>query len=190
MKRQNALYYATGGVIVLAVLIGVNFLFQAMQRTADVTYVPKSTVHALSVVDLEPGRAGSFKLGHVPVIVWRRDFDQQIDALEILGADIRENPKLLEEVKTSGEIEIEPGRVMPLEWFVVGSINRGGYGCIVLPRAGDFGGFLDPCQDVHFDLWGQVKSGPTETDLQLLPWSMSDDGEAIYIDIADAPAME
>lgn len=190
MKKNIFLYYATVGWLVLAVMAGVYFLFQAMLPSADVASVSRPTVYTLGVESLEPGQSTTFRIDEVPVVVWRRDFEQKVQALEILGVDFNGNASLLEEVRANQEIEIEPDRVLRFEWFVVSPINIGGYGCIVLPDAGDLGGFYDPCQDVHFDLWGRVGKGPTEVDLQVLPWSISDDDSAIFVDVSNAPRLE
>lgn len=187
MKRQNFLYYATGGWFALTVMSGAYFLFQSTLPSADiVAATPRVTVFAVSIEDWEPGQTAHFSLDNIPVVVWRRNYTQKVEALEILGVDFGEYPDLLEDIRDIGEIEFEPGRVLRFEWFVVNATNIGGYGCIVLPDAGDFGGFHDPCQDVHFDLWGQVQTGPTEMDLQSLPWTISDDGNKITVDIRTA----
>ncbi len=190
MKRTSPLYYATGICVVFAVIFGVNFLFAAMQPTRDVTRQPESSVRSLPIENFEQGDVKVFKLGKVPVVVWRRNYAQRIEALEQLGTHVNENSDLLDEIISNGSIEIEPGGVLRLEWFVVSPINIGGYGCIVLQNAGDFGGFFDPCQGVHFDLWGQVKKGPTVANLQAIPWTLSDDGRTIYVNIAGAPKLE
>lgn len=66
-------------------------------------------------------------------------------------------------------------------------VNTGGLGCIVTPNDGDFGGFLDPCEDVHFDLWGRVQAGPTEANLQVLSYRISQDGRFNFVDLSEAP---
>lgn len=171
-------------------MTGVYFLFQSSMPSVDVTAKRQSTVYSMSIENFKPGQAVHFSLGNIPVVVWRRDHDQKIEALELLGANIGERPDLLAEIWDIGEIEIEPGHVLRFEWFVVSPINTGGYGCIVLPDAGEFGGFYDPCQDVHFDLWGQVQTGPTQTDLQAIPWSISNDGTVITVDLKEAPELK
>ena len=144
-------------------------------------------MYTLNVEGFEPGQAVTFKIKEIPVVVWRRDFGQKVHALELLGIDIGGDANLLEEIRNNEEIKIEPNRILGIEWFVVSPINTGGYGCIVQPNAGDLGGFYDPCQDVHFDIWGRVERGPTDADLQVLPWSISEDGTVIAVDIAGAP---
>lgn len=171
-------------------MVGVYFLFQSTLPSEDVSADPRSTFYALNVENFKPVQAKLFRLDNIPVVVWRRDYTQKVEALELLGADFSENPHLLEEIRDVGEIEIEPGYVLRFEWFVVSPINTGGYGCIVQPDAGDFGGFFDSCQDVHFDLWGQVQTGATGTDLQVIPWSLSDDGTVITVDLKEAPKLE
>ncbi|WP_170409337.1 hypothetical protein [Ruegeria atlantica] len=190
MKKSNFLYYAAGGWLFLAVMAGVYFLFQATLPSADVARVSRPTVYTLDVENFEPGQSATFRLDQVPVVIWRRDFKQKVQALELLGVEINGNANFLEEVRVNEEIEIEPDRVLRFEWFVVSPINTGGHGCIALPDAGDLGGFYDPCQDVHFDLWGRVRKGPTNMDLQVLPWSISDDSSAIIVDVSNAPRLE
>ncbi|WP_299627869.1 hypothetical protein [uncultured Tateyamaria sp.] len=190
MKQSNALYFATGGMLVLTVAVGLFFLFQTMSPTADITSAPRNTVYTLNVQGFEPRQTATYRLDGVPVVVWRRSFEQKVQALELLGVEIRGNTELLEEVRRTDEIEIEPDLVLHLEWFVVSPINTGGYGCVVLAGAGDLGGFFDPCQGVHFDLWGRVKSGPTEADLQVLPWNISEDASVITVDVGNAPRPE
>ncbi len=190
MKKGNFLYYAAGGWLSLTVMAGIYFLFQATLPSADVASVSRSNVYILDVENFEPGQSATFRLDGVPVVIWRRDFVQKVQALELLGFEFNGNTSLLEEVRAKAEIEIEPDRVLRFEWFVVSPINTGGYGCMVLPDAGDLGGFFDPCQDVHFDLWGRVGKGPTEVDLQVFPWSISDDGSAVTVDVSNAPRLE
>lgn len=190
MKKSKALYFATGGMLVLTVALGVYFLFQTMSPTADITSAPRNTVYTLSVEGFEPGQTATYRLDGVPVVVWRRNFEQKVQALNLLGVEVNGNADLLEEVRTTDKIEIEPDLVLHVEWFVVSPINTGGYGCIVLPDAGDFGGFVDPCQGVHFDLWGRVQSGPTEADLQIPPWNISEDASVITVDVGNAPRLE
>ncbi|WP_170333325.1 hypothetical protein [Ruegeria arenilitoris] len=184
------MYYATGGWLFLTVMAGVYYLFQAMLPSADVASVPRPAVYTLDVENFEPGQSAMFRLDEVPVIIWRRNFEQKVQALELLGFEFNSNASLLDEVRANEEIEIEPDRVLRFEWFVVSPINTGGYGCIVRPVSGDLGGFYDPCEDVHFDLWGRVGKGPTEVDLQVLPWSISDDRSAITVDVSNAPRLE
>ncbi|MEP0961084.1 MAG: hypothetical protein ABJQ70_10290 [Roseobacter sp.] len=184
MKRRNLLYYTTGGWFVLTVLAGVYSLFRSTMPYSEAT---SSTVYAVNVANFEPGHSQTFKLGDVPVLVWRRDLTQKIEALKLLDVNFTENPNLLEEIRDIGEIEIEPGSVFRFEWFAVSPINIGGHGCIVQPDAGDYGGFYDSCQGVHFDLWGRVHAGPTQRDLQVIPWRWSDDGSVMWVDTKNAP---
>ena len=190
MTRQSLLFYATGVCFAFTVLVAVSSLFDAMRPTKDLTSRSQSSVRSISVENFAQGEAKFFKFGKVPVVVWRRDYAQQIKALEHIGLHVGEDLKLLDEVKANGAIEIESGKVLRLEWFVVSPINVGGYGCIVLRNAGDFGGFFDSCQSVHFDLWGQAKAGPTKANLKPIPWTLSDDGTTIYVDLTSAPKVD
>lgn len=190
MKRPSLLFFATGVVFVFTVVIGISSLFGAMQPTKDVTSRSLPTVRSITVVDFAQGEAKVIKFGKVPVVLWRRDEAQQIKALEQLGVHVGDDPELRDQVKANSAIEIEPGKILRLEWFAVSPINIGGYGCIVLSNAGEFGGFFDPCQSVHFDLWGQTKTGPTKVNLKPIPWKLSNDGTTIYVDLADAPEIK
>jgi ubiquinol-cytochrome c reductase iron-sulfur subunit len=191
LKRPKFLFLATAVCVFLVIFIGVNFLLKAMLPTKDVSNWASNTVRLLSVENFEPGQIEIFILDNVPVVVWRRDYAQQIKALEQLGVVIGTNPNMLDEIKANGEIEIQRGRVLRLEWFVVSAINTHAYACIVLQNAGDFDGFFDPCRGDHFDLWGKVKKGgPSQANLKALPWIISEDGTTVYVDIAGAPVVK
>ncbi|MEM7722076.1 MAG: hypothetical protein AAF376_06850 [Pseudomonadota bacterium] len=144
----------------------------------------------MDVAHFEPGHSEIVLLNESPVLIWRRNFEQKVLAFEQIGANFDENPELLEEIRNAQEMEIEPGRVLRFEWVVLSPLNTGGLGCAVLADAGDFGGFLDPCQNAHFDLWGRPRRGPTDADLYVIPWAMSDDGQTITVDVAGAPVID
>lgn len=190
VKQPKALYFATGGMFVLTVGLAVYFLLQTMSPTADIVSASRRTVFTLNVESFEPGQTATYRLDGVPVVVWRRDFEQKVQALEQLGANVSGDADLLGEVRMTDAIEIEPDRVLHLDWFVVFPINTGAYGCVVLSDAGDLGGFFDPCQRAHFDLWGRVQTGANGADLQVPPWHISEDSRVITVDIGNAPRPE
>lgn len=95
MKRSNALYTATGGMLVLTVAVAANFMFQTMSPTADITSAPRNTVYTLNVEGFEPGQTATYKLDGVPIVVWRRNFDQKVQALDQLGLEVNGNADLL-----------------------------------------------------------------------------------------------
>lgn len=187
LKISNALYFATGGMLVFTFAISLFFLFRAMSPTADVFIDPNADGYLVNVQNFEPGQKRWFQLGDAPIVIWRRSFKQKVQALEQLGIAANGNAKLIDEIKSSAEIEVESGLVVHLEWFVVSPINTGGYRCNVLPGAGTFDGFFDPCRGVHFDLWGRVRSGPTKKDLVIPPWVISGDEKHILVNVSDAP---
>lgn len=186
-NKNNTLYYVTATWLGIAALVGIYFLLQTTQPTSDIDPLPETTLYTLDVESVEPGETSTFILDDVPVIVWRRDFAQQIHALDLLGIDLSKHANALEELRARGEIELEAGRTLRVEWFVVGAINPGGYGCMVVPTIRDVGGFFDPCQEVLFDLWGRVSDGPTKDDLQVLPWRFSERNKWVFVDVAGAP---
>ncbi|MBF9036233.1 hypothetical protein HKCCE2091_18465 [Rhodobacterales bacterium HKCCE2091] len=137
----------------------------------------------------EPGRVSTIWLDERPITVWRRDFDQKVRSLEQLGLTTELHERILGEIRDREEFEIEPGQVVQFEWFVASPVNTGGSGCLVMPESGAVDGFFDPCESVHFDLWGRVRRGPSETDLFVPPWVFSDDRRLIIVDIRDAPVI-
>jgi len=189
MKQRNLLAYATTAWLAVLVVVAGYHLLRTMMPSADVPD-PRalSPIRSVSISDMEPGEVRHVLLDDTPITIWRRSFEQKVQALEQLGMVVGDDPGLLEAIRTTAEYELEPGRMLRFEWFVVSPINIGGYGCLSLADAGDFDGFFDPCQDVHFDLWGRVRQGPTDANLAIPPWSISDDGQFIIIDISDSPA--
>ncbi len=165
-------------------------MFQSTLLSADVKSVSRSKVYALSVEGFEPGQISTVRLGDVKVTVWRRDFQQKVQAFEQLGIDVSPSEQRLENVRTNAAIEIGQGRVLRFEWFVVNPVNVGGSRCVVIPQAGDLGGFYDPCQHIHFDLWGRAEDGSTEVKLQVVPWRISDDGSEIHIEVVSTPRQQ
>lgn len=94
-------------------------------------------------------------------------------------------------VLNDGTLAFELGseKFSRLEWFVVSPINTGGIGCVVLARAGEYGGFFDPCQGAHFDLWGRIQKGPTTQNLKVAPINLAEDGQSELIDLTDMPKL-
>lgn len=189
--KKGILFFATTGLLALTAVAGLRFLIEATQVSKDFTNASTSNVYTIETARIDLGQAEVFRLDGIPFVVWRRDLAQKVQAVELLVKDLGEAPetleKVLQELQDTGHLKTKEGDVLRLEWFVVSPINTGGLGCIVTPNAGDFGGFLDPCQDVHFDLWGRARAGPTDADLQVLPYSMSKDGRFISVDLEDAP---
>jgi ubiquinol-cytochrome c reductase iron-sulfur subunit len=76
------------------------------------------------------------------------------------------------------------------EWLIVSPVNTGGIGCLVIPNAELHDGFYDSCQNVHFDMWGRVMSGPTDKNLIVVPATYVNDKAKIIFDLSNLPEME
>lgn len=74
-----------------------------------------------------------------------------------------------------------------LEWLVVSRVDVGGIGCIVTIKAGEFGGFFDPCRKSHFDLWGRASKGPSDENLKIVPSQFDEDLQSVVLNVTDMP---
>ncbi len=190
MKKQGVtLYYITIGWVLLTVVVGAYFLFGATNLTADVTARNgQSGILRVRIDNLVPGEPATLKIGRTPVVVWRRDQQEILSALAQLDLGFS-NEELQAALDNGTLVNIFGAEVLHrVEWFVASPINVGGFGCVVLTQAGDFGGFLDPCQKVHFDLWGRPRKGPTTHDLTVITPRFDDGGKSLILDLRDLPA--
>lgn len=188
MKTQaNRLYVLTAIWTLLTVAVGVYALTDSMAPTADVTAAPQSNLMWVSVEDWAPGDARPVSLGGKWIVIWRRDRAEmaRAGAQAAPGTSIEEWSGALAD--GSFAREAGPEALLRLEWVFASPVNVGGDGCMVRAQAGDFGGFFDPCQNVHFDMWGTVKKGPTGENLKVTPARFGEDPKTVLLDLSDMP---
>ena len=175
--------------MLLTVFIGFHFLFNSLKPSADVEAQHQNNIHRVWVADLERGDINRFQVDRRPIVIWRRNSEEIAKAMALL--DPTSSPKEWLTVLNDGTLALELGSegFSRLEWFVVSPVNTGGMGCVVLTKAGDFGGFFDPCQGAHFDLWGRIQKGPTAQNLKVAPMKLAEDGQSVLIDLTEMPKL-
>jgi ubiquinol-cytochrome c reductase iron-sulfur subunit len=70
------------------------------------------------------------------------------------------------------------------------SFKTRGIGCVALRNVGLHDGFYDPCQNVHFDMWGRAMTGPTDKNLIVVPATYVVDRAKIIFDLSNLPEVE
>lgn len=191
MKQRGVLlYYVTAAFSVFVVGSGIFFLSASMKPTADVEARYRNDVHSVWLENWKPGDVRTLRLDEKPIVLWRRDITEIAAAMAQIDPDVSKEEWLNVLNDGTFAFEIGPEAYNRLEWFIASPINVGGYGCIVHPKVGDYDGFLDPCQAVHFDMWGRPKAGPTTENLKVTPAWFSEDLQSVYLDLSDMPTMK
>ncbi len=188
MKKTSVkLYYVTAGWMLLTVLVGGYFLFSATTPTADVKAKYNPNLKSAYVGDLEPGGLSVFSINGKPIVVWRRSNEEMARALTQLNPELTFDQVLrgLEDGTLAKAVGLDEFTF--LEWLVVSRVDVGGIGCIVTIKAGDFGGFLDPCRKSHFDLWGRAVKGLSDQNLKIVPSRFDEELQSMLLDVTDMP---
>ena len=76
--------------------------------------------------------------------------------------------------------ETDDERAKKQEWLVMLGVCTH-LGCVPLGEAGDFGGWYCPCHGSHYDISGRIRKGPAPLNLEIPPYSFSDDGEKLVL---------
>lgn len=189
MKTNSVfLYYAAAGWTALGAVLVLYFLLQSMEPTADVKAKYQNRIRSVLVENWEPGDVKTLMFDDKPVVLWRRSLAEMATAMAQIEPSIPEKDWFAALNDGSLKYDLGPEKFSRLEWLVISPINAGGYGCIVRTKAGDYGGFFDACQTVHFDLWGRPRKGPTNENLRVAPAQVAEDQRSIYIDVSDLPS--
>ncbi|WP_299420074.1 ubiquinol cytochrome C oxidoreductase [uncultured Shimia sp.] len=185
INKNNALYYLTAGWLFATVATGLYYLAGSTAPSTDVTAQTNPNLHHISVIDMAPGDTAFSGFNGKPVVIWRRSLPQMATALTQWDPRFAYDDILESLQDGSLEADMDPEQYTYLEWLVLSPVDMGGIGCVTLANAGDFGGFFDPCRGSHFDLWGRVKKGPSEHDLQVVPTRFDDNRHSVLIDLTD-----
>ncbi|MCV6585157.1 MAG: hypothetical protein OIF47_06450 [Marinibacterium sp.] len=137
-----------------------------------------------SIEGIAPGEARWIDLKHTIVIVWRRDATEQSLALQQAGLI---EPGGVSAAPGSGATDENTALPFDPEWLFVGAVSPNSPGCVVMPKAGRFGGFFDPCTKAHFDMWGRLRDGPGDRDLVILPSRIDGAAASVFLDLTDVP---
>lgn len=193
MKKKGALlYYVTAGWGLFVVAAGLYFLSTAMKPTADVVANLQYGPRVIPLEGWEPGKARTLIIDEKPIVIWHRDPAEIATALSQMSPDVSSDQWLQFVRSINGEsvsAELRQEFYSRVQWFVVSPINVGGHGCISAAQAGDYGGFFDPCQNVHFDMWGRRMKGPTEEHLLVPPYRFTEYGLNIVVDLSEMPSI-
>ncbi len=189
MKTNGVfLYYAAAGWAALGVVLVLYYLFQSMEPTADVKARYQNRPRSVLVENWEPGDAKTLMFDDKPVVLWRRSIAEMAAAMAQIEPTIPESDWFAALSDGSLKRDLGPEKFSRLEWLAISPINTGGFGCIIRTKAGDYGGFFDPCQTVHFDLWGHPRKGPTNENLRVAPSQFAEDLRSIYLDVSGMPS--
>ncbi len=186
--KGNFLYYLTAGWAALIVTVGLYYLFSSAEPTADVEARYQARMQTVPIESWEPGDVRTLVFGRKPVVIWRRDQAEMAAAMSQADPSIPQEDWA--EALNDGSLAtlLGPEEFARIEWLIVSPINTGGFGCIVLTKAGDYDGFFDPCQGAHFDLWGRPQRGPTDKNLKVHPIYFAEGGQSLVLDLSTLPS--
>lgn len=187
-KKDLILYCVTAGWALVTVATGLYYLTNSMAPAADVEAYSQNSPLAIPLENWEPGEVRTYLFDEKPIVVWRRDPAEIATAMAQFDPDVSKEKWL--QVLNDGTLASEIGAdaYTRMEWFIVSPVNVGGYGCITRAKAGDYEGFFDPCQAVHFDMWGRKMKGPTKENLKVPPFQFTEDGRAVFLDLSEMPS--
>ncbi|CAL5368719.1 unnamed protein product [Camellia sinensis] len=132
-KRAFAYFVSTGGKFVYASLICLLILNFVLSMSTSKDVLALVSIEA-DLSSIEPGATATVKWRGKPIFT---------------GTEPRRPQK-------------DSERVTKPEWLVVVGVCTH-LGCIPIPNAGDFGGWLCPCHGSHYDTSGRIHKGPAPT---------------------------
>ena len=190
IEMNNAglkLYYLTAVWLLLGVLIGGYFLLSSAAPTADVVAESKPNIMHVHVGDFEPGDASILRINGKPIVVWRRSNEEMAKALTQFSPELAFDQVLKELNDGTLKQHVGSEEFTYLEWLILSAVDVGGIGCIVAAKAGDFGGFFDPCRESHFDMWGRAAKGASNQNLKVVPSRFDEERQSVLLDVTDMP---
>lgn len=173
-SRRDFLYYATGGVGIVATGAAVWPLVNSMNPSADTR---AASTMRVDVSGMDEGTQLTVLFLGKPVFIRRRtqveiDDSEAVALSDLVDEDAR-NPNL-----EDGAEATNLNRTMPDfsgentgEWLVqIGVCTH--LGCVPLNEAGDYtadgvGGWFCPCHGSHYDTAGRIRRGPAPENLHI-----------------------
>jgi ubiquinol-cytochrome c reductase iron-sulfur subunit len=190
MKKQlDPIYSLTALMLFGVVCTCLYFLIQTGQPTADVAYKFKETQYRVRVSDFELGDVRRKDVYGIPIMIWRRNTDDIVLAKLQNNADDWPVQFSYSIVNNEAIFADDSNITVDQKWLVISPVNWGHFGCVVMPRMGDFNGFYDPCHGSHFDISGRVRKGLSDQNLRFIPAQVSDDGAYLDLDLTGVPGM-
>ena len=167
--RRDFLYYATGGVGVVATGAAVWPLVNQMNPSADVQAASKLRV---DVGGIAPGTQLTVLFLGKPIFIRRRTEVEIAEGRAVALSDLPDeearNANLTAEAdasdanRTLAPFEAEDAG----EWLVMWGVCTH-LGCVPLGNAGDFDGWFCPCHGSHYDTAGRIRRGPAPENLPI-----------------------
>ena len=166
--RRDFLYYATGGVGLVATGAAVWPLVNQMNPSADVQALSSIQV---DISGVEPGTQITVKWLGKPVFIRRRT-EGELEASRAVDVDSLPDSMARNNNIDAGAPATDENRALDEtgEWLVQMGVCTH-LGCVPIGNAGDYvlesglGGWFCPCHGSHYDTAGRIRKGPAPENL-------------------------
>lgn len=177
-SRRDFLYYATGGVGVVATGAAVWPLINQMNPSAD---VQAASTQRVDVSTIEPGTQLTVLFQGKPIFIRHRtageiEAGRAVDLADLVdnharNANLPDTADGADENRTLANFAGENTG----EWLVMRGVCTH-LGCVPLGNAsGDFGGWFCPRHGSHYDTAGRIRRGPAPRNLPVPNMSFVDE---------------
>jgi ubiquinol-cytochrome c reductase iron-sulfur subunit len=167
--RRDFLYYATGGVGVVATGAAVWPLVNQMNPSAD---VQAASTLRVDVGDLSPGTQLTVLFLGKPIFIRRRTEEEITVARAVDLSDLPDTESRNVNAATGADASDSNRTLAPFEgedageWLVMWGVCTH-LGCVPLGEAGNFDGWFCPCHGSHYDTAGRIRQGPAPENLHV-----------------------
>ncbi|CRL00677.1 CLUMA_CG013937, isoform A [Clunio marinus] len=134
----------------------------SMSASADVLALAKIEI---KLSDIAEGKSVTFKWRGKPLFIRHRT-SEEISTEQSVA------------VSTLRDAQHDNDRVQDPKWLVVLGVCTH-LGCVPISNSGDFGGYYCPCHGSHYDASGRIRKGPAPLNLEVPPYSFTDEGVLI-----------
>lgn len=142
----------------------VHDFLATLSASADVLALGKIEVELASIPE---GKNVVVKWRGKPIFIRHRTTGEIDEAKQVDVAGLRHQ-------------ERDEERVKDPKWLVMLGVCTH-LGCVPIGEAGDFGGWYCPCHGSHYDISGRIRKGPAPLNLEIPPYSFSEDGERLVL---------
>lgn len=167
--RRDFLYYATGGVGVVATGAAVWPLVNQMNPSAD---VQAASTQRVDVGDLSPGTQLTVLFLGKPIFIRRRTEEEIAIARAVDLSDLPDTESRNVNATDGADASDANRTLAPFEgedtgeWLVMWGVCTH-LGCVPLGEAGNFDGWFCPCHGSHYDTAGRIRQGPAPENLHV-----------------------
>ena len=183
MVPRNFLYLITAIAIGFGFSLALYGIGKWTQPTANVRAKHAAQTPQINPSDFEPGDVKILNFNNLPIIAWRRsEADQILAARQNLPSDWKQP---FSEILGQAEPVLAEDSNLTLngEWFFAVAYPPQSPRWILLPRAGNFGGFFDVRLAGHYDLAGRIRRQGSAKNLTIVKSTLSEDGQSILLDL-------